>query len=361
MLTADGCKLRRQRLLDRLAPNGSLLLGDPLNLRYFANCYVDPFSLGADYGGFLLIRPDGHTTLFHDARLPKSVESSRVDERVPIVWYDGKSPGVGARRWSIQPVIDKAGTGGRVHDAYTDPGAAELWRIVTEMRRVKDADELDVLRACMRATEAGHTWARANAKPGMTELQVYTGMFAACSEAAEHAVIVYGDFAVSPGPVRRGGAPTNHVIQPGEMLILDYSVVIGGYRSDFTNTLVIGAEPKPEQRRLYDLSVAAMEAGEAKLRAGAACLDVYNAVLGAFESAGVGDKFPHHAGHGIGLSHPEAPFFVKHANETLLAGDVVTLEPGLYIDNVGGLRIENNYLVTETGFEKLSRHTITLT
>src|SRR5262249_38731406 len=151
-----------------------------------------------------------------------------------------------------------------------------------------------------------------------------------------HAVIVYGDFAVSPGPERRGGPPTSRVLQPGDMLILDYSVVIGGYRSDFTNTLVVGGQPNPGQQRLDDLCVEAMAAGEKELRAGAQCLTVYQAVRGVFERAGVAEYFPHHAGHGLGLTHPEAPYFVRHATETLVASDVVTLEPGLYIPGVGG-------------------------
>ena len=58
------------------------------------------------------------------------------------------------------------------------------------------------------------------------------------------------------------------------------------------------------------------------------------------------EHFPHHAGHGLGLTHPEAPYLVRHADETLLAGDVVTLEPGLYVAGVGGIRIEHNYLIT---------------
>ena len=68
--------------------------------------------------------------------------------------------------------------------------------------------------------------------------------------------------------------------------------------------------------------------------------------------------FPHHAGHGLGLTHPEAPYLVRNANETLVSGDVVTLEPGLYVEGVGGIRIEHNYLVGETGCERLSDHVI---
>jgi Xaa-Pro aminopeptidase len=212
----------------------------------------------------------------------------------------------------------------------------------------------------MRATEAGHAWARDSIRAGMTELDVYAGVHAACTRAAGQPVIVYGDFAVSPGPERRGGPPTERVLRPGDMFILDYSVVIHGYRSDFTNTLVVGAEPTAEQRRLYEACMAAMAAGEGQLRGGTACLDVYNAVRGAFEKAGLADAFPHHAGHGLGLTHPEAPFFVRRADEALVAGDVVTLEPGLYVAGVGGIRIEHNYLVTDDGFERLSHHEIAL-
>src|SRR5262249_51026338 len=145
------------------------------------------------------------------------------------------------------------------------------------------------------------------------------------------------------------------------MLILDYSVVLHGYRCDFTNTLVVGRQPNAEQRRLYDLCCAAMAAGEKGLRAGASCQSVYDAVEGVFERASTAAAFGHHAGHGLGLSHPEAPFCVRHSDETLLAGDVVTLEPGQYVAGVGGIRIEHNYLITPTGYERLSQHEISLT
>ena len=360
MLTAAGCQGRRQRLLDRLTPAGPLLLGDPLHLRYLCGFAVDPFSLGADYGGYLLLRPDGHATLFYDHRLPKTVEGAFADERMPVKWYDGQSPGNGPRRLVLREVILLAGTEGRVHDATEDEMAPQVWAITSELRRAKDPDEVAVLKACMRAGEAGMAWARQAVRPGMTELDVYAGVQHACSLAAGHAVVVYGDFAVSPGSKKRGGPPTRYVIEPGDTLILDYSVVIQGYRSDFTNTLVVGPSPTTGQKRLFDTCLAAMKAGEGVLKAGASCQTVYDAVRGVFEKAGTADAFPHHAGHGLGLAHPEPPFFVKQSTETLVAGDVVTLEPGLYVDGLGGVRIEHDYLVTDKGFERLSNHTLSL-
>jgi Xaa-Pro dipeptidase len=363
MLSAVGCRERRQRLWQRLDPkpdSDHLRLADPIHLQYLANFYVDPFSLGAGFPGFLLLRKDGHATLIHDNRMPKSVEAAHVDERRVVDWYDGQSPAHGPRQLAALERVNPGGAGLRFHDRVGDPYASVVINTVAEMRRRKDPDEIEVLRQCMRATEAGHAWARANVKPGRTELEVYCGVNTACILKAGHAVVVYGDFAVSPGPERRGGPPTQRVLQPGDMFILDYSVVLGGYRSDFTNTLVVGGKPNADQERLYRLCKEAMAAGEKELRAGAQCLAVYQAVRGVFEKAGVADYFPHHAGHGLGLAHPEPPYLVRHATETLLAGDVVTLEPGLYIPGVSGIRIENNYLVTDQGYERLSNHVIAL-
>lgn len=359
MLTAEGCRHRRERLWDCIGgaiDGDEIVLADPIHLRYLANFDVTPFSLGGDYGGILRVRRDGSCVMVHDNRMPHSVDAAHVEERAVIQWYDGKSPGRGPRREALYNVV----AGGRVHDA---PGDAAANRVVTalgEMRRAKDADELAVLARCMRAGEAGHAWARANVAAGMTELDVYVGIFAECVKVVGSPVVVYGDFAVSPGPERRGGPPTDRVLVKGDLLILDFSVVIAGYRGDFTNTICVGGAPTTEQTRLFELCQRAMAAGEADLKAGAACQRVDDAVRGTFAAAGMAEHFGHHAGHGLGLAHPEAPFFVPHATEVLQENDIVTLEPGLYVSGVGGIRIEHNYRVTAGGFERLSRHVISL-
>ncbi|HZU35010.1 MAG TPA: Xaa-Pro peptidase family protein [Gemmataceae bacterium] len=363
MLSAEGCRQRRQEFLKRLSTRpqgGVLVLAGWQHLMYLANFYVDPFSLGGGFGGLLVLREDGHALLLHDNRLPKSVEQAQVDERRVVTWYDGQSPGHGPHELAMLEAL--RAEMGRVypHDEIGSDLAPLVVNTLAAMRRQKYPDEIALLRRCMHATDVGHAWARANIRAGMTELDVYCGVNTACIQDAGQAVIVYGDFAVSPGPERRGGPPTSRVLKDGDMFILDYSVVMGGYRSDFTNTLVVGGNPNAEQRRLYDACLAAMKAGEGQLRAGRSCREVYQAVRGAFEQLSLADYFPHHAGHGLGLGHPEAPFLVRHATETLLAGDVVTLEPGLYVPGVGGIRIERNYLIGEQGFEQLSGHTIAL-
>jgi Xaa-Pro aminopeptidase len=363
MLSAEGCRRRRVRLWERLdprPPTDHLRLADPIHLAYLAGFHVDPFSLGAGFEGVLLLRADGAAKLLYDNRLPASAAAAHAEERVVVPWYDGQSPGRGPRRLALlHGAGDEHGSLG-IHDRPEDPYGPTVIGTVEAMRRQKDSDELALLSQCMRAGEAGHAWARAHVRPGMTELEVYAGVASACTLAAGRPAIVYGDFAVSPGPERRGGPPTDRVLEPGDLFILDFSVVLDGYRGDFTNTLAVGGQSKPDQRRIFELCVRAVAAGEAELRAGRACRTVYDAVRDAFVREGAAEHFPHHAGHGLGLTHPEAPYFVRHADETLLEDDVVTLEPGLYVPGVGGVRLEHNYRVTATGFERLTHHELTL-
>src|SRR5262245_28444358 len=268
MLTAEGCRRRRERFWQRLGrqyEGDHVRLADPLHLLYLANFHIEPISLNAGFGGTLLLRRDGHTRLLHDDRQASYAAAAHVDDRTQVPWYDGQSPGKGPRQLALVGDVNPAHTGLRIHDRPGDPDACVVTGTLAALRRQKDPDEISILRKCMKATEAGHTWARAHIAPGMTEVDVYAGVVGACTAAAGQPVIVYGDFAVSPGKSRRGGPPTARVLGPGDMFILDFSVVIHGYRSDFTNTLVVGKQPNADQKRLYDLCIQSMAGGEKEL------------------------------------------------------------------------------------------------
>src|ERR1700722_16780571 len=118
MLTPEGCRRRRERLWERLDPkpdSDHLRLSDPLHLMYLANFHVDPFSLGAGFGGVLLLRKDGHAKLLHDNRLPKSVEQALVEETVTVPWYDGQTPGHGPRQLALLQSVNPTQAGLRIH------------------------------------------------------------------------------------------------------------------------------------------------------------------------------------------------------------------------------------------------------
>src|SRR5262245_3756994 len=141
MLTVEGCQARRQRFWQQLDPppdSDHVRLADPIHLTYLANFYVDPFSLGAGFGGYLIVRKDGEAKLIHDNRLPHSVDQAHVKERTVVPWYDGKSPGKGPRQLALLSAVNPSHSGLRIHDRPGDPYAATVCHTIAEMRRQKD-------------------------------------------------------------------------------------------------------------------------------------------------------------------------------------------------------------------------------
>jgi Xaa-Pro aminopeptidase len=382
MLTAAGCQARRQRLWALIPEEIEwLLVADPRHVHYLANFQVNPFSFSAGERALLLLdRNQGATLLADNFTIRSAVSPPHVNEIVNQKWYDHKHAVINrdhALLAALQSVSSRlVRRSGLVETEALPVAAAQLldeWPprftlsdgttlggLLRTMRRRKDADELEIIRTAMRATDAGHARAREFVQAGVSEWDMYREVQTAVLQALQHPAIVYGDFlALNAQQPKAGGLPTGYTLQNGDLFLLDYSVAVEGYRSDFTNTLAVG-EPTPDQRRLFALCEAALQAGEAALRGGVAAKSVYDAVIGPFREAGVEQYFPHHAGHGLGLGHPEPPIIVSETTDTLETGDVITLEPGLYVEGIGGMRIEHNYLITDTGCERLSNHTIAL-
>jgi len=245
-------------------------------------------------------------------------------------------------------------------DKPTPGKSPDLGSIIRHLRRQKHDDELELIRQCMQAGDAGQAEALRVVEPGMTELQIYQAIFNAATTQAGRPIILYGDFrATNRKTPKAGGLPTDYELRQGDMLILDFSVVMDCYRSDFTNTIAIGGATD-DQVMLFKLVEAAMKSGEELLKAGVAAKDVYAATAAPLRESEYSDTWTSHAGHGLGLGHPEAPIIVPESTDILLAGDVVTLEPALYVEGIGGIRIEHNYLITDEGYERLSNHHICL-
>ncbi|MHB1560929.1 MAG: M24 family metallopeptidase [Isosphaeraceae bacterium] len=375
MLTAKGSASRRERLWRALpSPCDALIVGDPSHLTYLAGYAPSPFVFRTVESGALLLLEPGRSTLVADAMLGPYVEQAHVDERFAPTWYDGKHSAPYRRGKLIQSAIERlAMISGRrigVETAAVPAGVVEALRAarpgleivdigptIRELRRAKDADEIEALRRSMQAGEAAHAAALAEMRPGMTEMDAYRLVLEAASRGIDEQVSIYGDFASGPRCAKdKGGPPTGRTIEKGDLLLLDFSVVVGGYRGDFTNTFAVGGPPTPRQRELYDACMGAIRAGESRLKAGTPGREVDAAVRAHFASLGLDKAFTSHSGHGLGLGHPEPPYFVPESTDTLVAGDVVALEPGLYIEGEGGMRFERNYLITPDGFEVLSNH-----
>jgi Xaa-Pro aminopeptidase len=297
------------------------------------------------------------------------VDQSFVDEVINLEWYTGTKSTSPRRLSLLQAAFERLpsnaqrviGSEGLSSIQPREVVSDSLDPIIRDLRRRKDPDELALIHRSARAGEAAHAAALARIQPGMTELDAFLIVQDAAIRAAGEQVLVYGDFVSGPRcEIERGGPPSHREIKRGDLFLLDFSVVVHGYRTDFANTFVVGAEPSPGQSLLYDICIEALEVGESLLRLGIAAKVVDAAVRGHFASSGLEEFFLSHTGHGIGLGHPEPPYLVRESTETLQLGDVVALEPGLYVPGMGGMRFERNYHITSQGPEKLTRHLLSL-
>ena len=145
-------------------------------------------------------------------------------------------------------------------------------------------------------------------------------------------------------------------IERGDLLMLDFSVVVHGYRADFTNTFAVGGGPTARQQELFEACIGALRAGEARLRPGTPPAKSMPPSAATLLHSNSTTPSRRTRATGWDLGHPEPPYFVPESDETLVAGDVVALEPGLYIEGVGGMRDERNYLITPDVSRSLSNH-----
>ncbi len=374
MLTAEGCRARRERLMRLLGQRDVLvLINDPLYAYYLANLWISPNSLNAYGECWLIIKPDGTSILLVDNFSRKQIPFAHVDRVEMIDWYTLNRPGDNRaqhlndhllaflkKELTLIPPIAccmERMPYDVLHSLEGGKNTFNITPMLEQMRRRKDADEIDLIERCMAVGEAIHAASWEFVRPGVTNLDVYSQVHLAALQAAGEPLVMRCDVNVSP--VENPSA-SEIVLREGMLVILDLFPLLQGYRCDITNTICVGGEPTARQAHLFDLCRKAMAAGEMMLKPGAKACDVYSAVRQTFEQAGEAALFPHHAGHAIGLRHPEPPYLIPGDAEPLQPDMVLTLEPGLYDPQAGGMRFENNYLVTAQGMTRLSHHRIAL-
>jgi Xaa-Pro aminopeptidase len=155
--------------------------------------------------------------------------------------------------------------------------------------------------------------------------------------------------AAGPNAAKPHARPTERRIQRGEAVVVDFGAVVDGYCSDMTRTVWVDELASAELAGLVRLVAESQAAGVEAVRAGVPCADVDRACRQVIEVAGRGEQFVHGTGHGVGLDIHEAPAVAATSSDTLAAGHVVTVEPGVYVAGLGGVRIEDTVVVTDVG------------
>ena len=345
---------RVERVRARLGAAGALLVTDLTNIRWLTGF--------TGSNAWVVLRPDS-LTLVTDGRY--GVQAAQQMDAVGVVGdvVVGATGGVcldlvaQACAACKQVAFEAAHVTYHQHTQYRSVIAAELvptTGIVEAERRVKDDAEIDAMaRACRIADQA-----LAEVAPllgdGLTEAQVRNRLELRMRELGASGPSY--DTIVATGP--RNAAlphhrPTDTVIEHGHTVIIDVGALVDGYHSDMTRTFVVG-EPTPLQDELYQLVLTAQQAGVAAVRPGMSVKELDGVCRGIIDEAGYGDWFTHGTGHGVGLLIHEDPFVNRAGDAILQVGDVVTVEPGVYREGFGGVRVEDLVVVTSDGCRVLT-------
>lgn len=232
---------------------------------------------------------------------------------------------------------------------------ADVGRALLTLRAIKTPDEIALVREAIRISETALARTLEDIQPGMTELQIAKILGDHMSELGSdgHAfgpIVLTGENTYLPH-----GIPGERTYTQDDFLLVDFGAMKGGYPADITRTFCLGT-PTDEMRTIHETVLKANEAARAAARPGVSSQEVDRAAREVIEAAGYGAHFQHRTGHGMGLEVHEQPDIAPNNDTILREGMLFTIEPGIYVPGVGGVRIEDNVVITAGGSESLTSY-----
>lgn len=226
--------------------------------------------------------------------------------------------------------------------------------VITELRSVKSAEELSFISQAQEFTDKTFSYILNNIKAGRTEREVMLDMEFYMRKLGSEGVSF--DFIVVSGKNTSlpHGVPTDKRIEIGDFVTMDFGAVVNGYRSDMTRTVAVGSVSE-EQVKVYDTVKKAQLAALDAIKEGVICRDVDKVARDIIYGAGYEGCFGHGLGHSVGIEIHEAPSFSPRCDKVLKSGTIMTVEPGIYIENKFGVRIEDMVYVTNNGCINLTK------
>ncbi len=341
---------RRDEVRHRLAAEGAdaLLVTDLVHVRYLTG-------FTGSVGALLLgARPeDDHFATDERYRLQAEQEVgglpttiTRGREWLPAAVPEGTTLALEARRisWAEATALSELLGGRRV---------VPIDGVVEAARQLKDPAELEALRRACELISDALLATLDHVRPGRTEREIAAHLEATMLRLGAEAPAFPSIVASGPNGARPHHRPGDRRLERGDVITVDAGACVDGYRSDMTRVLSLG-EPAGPLAAVLEVVAAAQRAGLSAARDGVTAGEVDAACRGVVAEAGLGDRFVHGTGHGIGLEVHEAPLLSSGASDTLRSRMVVTIEPGVYLPGLGGARIEDTVLVGAEGVDILT-------
>jgi Xaa-Pro aminopeptidase len=238
----------------------------------------------------------------------------------------------------------------------------DISETILQMRKTKGKDELTFEREASRRLSLAYKRIKENSLAGETEL----GLFAEANasnfrkfDPLEYFEVsnIFGDYVSGRRTAEGSGGPTKRKLKRNDLLILDLQASYKRHWVDACRTYLVGSKSTQRLELVFGVIMKAKEKSEELLRPGTKGSEIFRAVSDTIVEAGF-RPLHHHAGHGLGLDDQEPPFFLPNSEETLEEGVVCAIEPGIYDRSFGGMRVEDNYIITKDGFENISKFSL---
>jgi Xaa-Pro dipeptidase len=326
----------------------------PVSIAYLTGVQAEPFErLMA-----LAVRPDGATLIVPAIEEENAGAHSRHAQ--VIAWRDGEDPYA-----LVERVLSGCAEVAVEKDHLTLDGAevitsragiSELVDVGPEIRHLrltKHPHEIDALARAAAITDAAGEEVLSRIRAGQTEMDVAMMLSSVIGELG--GTLSFESLVQSgPNSALPHGHPSNRKLASGDFVLLDFGAQFGGYKADSTRMAVVG-EPSDRHREIHQLVLEAHDAAIAAVRPGITTGDIDAAARQVIDAAGLGDRFFHRVGHGLGLEAHEAPSLDPGSRYVLEPGVVFTVEPGVYFPGWGGVRIEDDVVVEDGGCRVLTK------
>lgn len=329
----------------------ALWVSDPANIRVLTG-----FTDGKDAK---VLVTETEATLYTDARYTvQAQEESSVPQFIarPPATYEHAAASVKGKRVGIEAESLTVAAFEDLQKHWPDSTLVPLRGVMQGLRVIKDQDEIKAIRAAQDLADRVYAEVRPMIKAGARELDIANEIESRLRQAGGSSA--FGLIVASgPNGAKPHAGATERVIQDGELVTVDMGAKLGGYNSDMTRTVAVG-KPSDELVRMYNAVLEAEQAAVKAIKPGVRAADLDKLARDILVGHGLGEAFAHSLGHGVGLEVHEGPGLRGSSEEVLAAGMIITIEPGVYIAGLGGVRIEDLVLVTDTGYEVLSHAVI---
>lgn len=326
----------------------------PLNVFYFTGYRSEPHErLFA-----LLITSDGSQTLYCPKMEVEEVKRSSFDGKI-IGYLDTENPfEIEPRSFNKLLIESEHLTVKRQRELtqnFSVQHYGDIDQTIKDLRNIKNDSEIENIREAAKLADKCIEIGTAFLKVGVTEREVVNHIENeikkyGVSEMSFDTMVLFGDHAASPH-----GTPGDRKLVNDEYVLFDLGVIYNHYCSDMTRTVKFGT-PSEEAQTIYKIVLEAETSAIKAIKAGVPLQDIDQIARDIISNAGYGEYFPHRLGHGLGLEEHEYQDVSSSNTNLLEAGMVITIEPGIYVPNVAGVRIEDDILVTEDGYEILTHY-----